>query len=45
MHTIKVNDTVTLHLTAKEVDDLHDRLTTLYNDNYEQISKDKENEY
>lgn len=36
-YPIKVHGTVTLQLTGEEVADLHDRLTTLYNENYDEI--------
>ena len=42
MYTIKINDTVTVELTGKELADLHERLTTVYNENYDAITSDEE---
>lgn len=37
-YKVKVTDTITVELTAKQFADLHDRLTKVYNEHYEAIS-------
>lgn len=39
LHTIRIADKVVIELTAQEFTDLHDRMTTYYNDNYEELTK------
>lgn len=36
-YKVKVTDTVTVELTAKQFADLHDRLTKAYNEHYDDI--------
>jgi hypothetical protein len=38
-HIIKIKEGLTMELSAKEFTDLHDRLTTYYNDNYEELTE------
>ena len=37
---LKLNDILTVEMTAKEFTDLHDDLTTFYNENYDELTSE-----
>lgn len=39
-HIIKIKEGLNMELSAQEFTDLHDRMTTYYNENYEELTKD-----
>ena len=39
-HIIRIKEGLTMELTAQQFTDLHERLTTYYNENYEELTQD-----